>query len=69
MFMAVPLVLASSMSQHFNPDVTKDFGSFGLAIVALLRMPEPRSLFLLGGVLFSLALFVFWKAAKSSNQT
>lgn len=68
MFTAVPLVLASSVSQHLNSGVSKDIDSLGLAIVALLRIPEPRSLFMLGGVLFSLALFVFWKAAKSSKE-
>ncbi len=68
MFTAVPLVLASSMSEHLNTGIPKDLGSLGLAILAVLRMPEPRSLFILGGVLFSLALFVFWKAAKSSKE-
>lgn len=68
MFTAVPLVLASSVSQHLNVEMSKDIGSLGMAIAALMRMPEPRSLFMLGGVLFSLALFVFWKAAKSSKE-
>ena len=68
MFTAVPLVLASSVGQHFNVGLSQNLDDLAALLVVLQRMPEPRSLFVLGGVLFSLALFVFWKAAKSSKE-
>lgn len=68
MFTAVPLVLASSVGEHLNVGWSQNLDDLATLLVVLQRMPEPRSLFVLGGVLFSLALFVFWKAARSSKE-
>jgi hypothetical protein len=60
--------IASPLGEHFNSNAASGLNFLGAMIVSLWDTPEPGSLFVLGGVLFSLALVVFWKAAKSSKE-
>ena len=68
MFVEASTVLASPFGQHLTRNVSTDFSDILAFALSLRIAPEPGSLFILGTVLFSLALFVFWKAAKSSKQ-
>jgi len=66
-FMETGTAVASPLADHLNQTVASSLG-LGAIAISLKGTPEPGSLFLLGGVLFSLAIGVFLKSAKSSKE-
>jgi hypothetical protein len=68
MFKEAQLAIASPLGERFNSKATSTLSDLGAFVWSLKDTPEPGSLFVLGGVLFSLALVVFWKAAKNSKE-
>lgn len=68
MFMEASTALASPLGEHLHSKFTSNVDSLAAFAISLIDAPEPGSLFILGGVLLVLALFVAGKAAKSTKQ-
>lgn len=67
-FKGSQFALASPIGEHIHGTVTSGLSGLASMIWSLKDTPEPGSLFLLGGVLFSLALFISWKSSRSAKQ-